>query len=267
MRRIKVAAALEWLKLNHIDYVDLNISYENLAAYLENEPPVIVNYTQTTGSNQDAESTAVNNLDEDEGTEKGDCPFIVHGLTGKTLEHLGKIRPYEITARAVEHFKSGGKVLGIGQSKEPETLYNNPKLYPQMFPWLFPYGLGGVRNIHGSMPVSEEKRKMQLLMYHDKRFQLEALFPLVALNHEQIKNSTTAGYLLADKNKFNDIAERLMSVPESVLGNLIECIKKGSFESETDEEKKCFRLLSDLDAVNYKVQGSMTSKKYMRNEI
>ena len=134
VRRNKVAAALEWLKLNHIDYVDLNISYENLAAYPENEPPVIVNYTQTTGSNQDAESTAVNNLDEDEGTEKGDCPFIVDGLTGKTLEHLGKIRPYEITARAVEHFKSGGKVLGIGQSKEPESLYNNPKLYPQMFP-------------------------------------------------------------------------------------------------------------------------------------
>ena len=267
VRRNKVAAALEWLKLNHIDYVDLNISYENLAAYPENEPPVIVNYTQTTGSNQDAESTAVNNLDEDGGMEKGDCPFIVHGLTGKTLEHLGKIRPYEITARAVEHFKSGGKVLGIGQSKEPETLYNNPKLYPQMFPWLFPYGLGGVRNIHGSMPVSEEKRKMQLLMYHDKRFQLEALFPLVALNHEQIKNSTTAGYLLADKNKFNDIAERLMSVNESVLGNLIECMKKGSVKPETDEEKKCFRLLSDLDAVNYKVQGSITSKKYMRNEI
>ena len=104
-------------------------------------------------------------------------------------------------------------------------------------------------------------------MYHDKRFQLEALFPLVALNHEQIKNSTTAGYLLADKNKFNDIAERLMSVNESVLGNLIECMKKGSVKPETDEEKKCFRLLSDLDAVNYKVQGSITSKKYMRNEI
>ena len=103
------------------------------------------------------------------------------------------------------------------------------------------------------MPVSEEKHKMQLLMYHDKQFQLEALFPLVALNHEQIKNSTTAGYLLADKNKFNDIAERLMSVNESVLGNLIECMKKGSVKPETDEEKKCFHLLSDLDAVNYKV--------------
>ena len=54
------------------------------------------------------------------------------------------------------------------------------------------------------------------------------------------KNTTSYArnrYLLADKNKFNDIVERLMSVNESVLGNLIECIKKESVEPETDEEK------------------------------
>ena len=38
VRKNKVVKALEWLKLNHIDYADLNISYDNLAAYPENEP-------------------------------------------------------------------------------------------------------------------------------------------------------------------------------------------------------------------------------------
>jgi len=42
-------------------------------------------------------------------------------------------------------------------------------------------------------------RKKSLLMYHDKRFQLEPMFPLVAINHEQIKGSTTGGYLLRPK--------------------------------------------------------------------
>lgn len=144
---------------------------------------------------------------------------------------------------------------------------NNLKLNPQTFPWLFSYGLRGVRNKCGSIPVSEGKCKMQLLMYHDKWFQLEALFPLVALNHEPIKSSTTAEYLLADKSKFNDIAKRLMSINERVLTDLIEHMKNGSKTPETEEGKKCFRLLSDLDAVHYKVQGSITSKKYMRNEI
>ena len=104
-------------------------------------------------------------------------------------------------------------------------------------------------------------------MYHDKRFQLEPLFPLVALNHEQIKNSTTAGYLLADKKRFEDIANRLLTIKESTLTNLIDRLREGPVKPETEEEKQCFKLLSDIDHVSYKVQGSVTSKKYMRNEV
>ncbi|KAI0726699.1 hypothetical protein C8Q72DRAFT_748676, partial [Fomitopsis betulina] len=115
--------------------------------------------------NVDPEALAINASEEDEGADDGACPFVVHGLTGASLEHMGKVRPYEITARAIEHFKSGGKVLGIGQSAEPESLYHNP----QMFPWLFPYGPGGLNNAASRCrPVSEEQRKQQLLMYHDK---------------------------------------------------------------------------------------------------
>lgn len=40
VRRKKVTAALEWLKLNHLDYLDLNISYENLKKYPEDGLPV-----------------------------------------------------------------------------------------------------------------------------------------------------------------------------------------------------------------------------------
>ena len=100
-------------------------------------------------SNIDPEAAAVTGVEEEEGTEEGQCPFVVHGLTGTTLEHLGKQHPHQIKLQAVEHFKSGGKVLGIGQAKHPESLYNNPQLYPQMFPWLFPYGLGVLKNIAG----------------------------------------------------------------------------------------------------------------------
>ena len=204
-------------------------------------------------SNPDPESTAVNNTEDNEGTDTGDCPFIVHGLTGANLESLGKLRPYEVTARAVDHFKSGGKALGIGQAENPESLYDNPQLYPQMFPWLFPYRLGGLKNIHGVRPVSEEKRKQQLLMYHDKRFQLEPLFPLVALNHEQIKKSTTGGYLLGDKNRFNDIADRILNLKPEILSSIIEKLKTGPVKPETEEEKQAFQLLNDLDHVNFKV--------------
>jgi len=44
VRRNKVSRALEWLKCNHIDYADLEISYKNLASYPEDMPPVVINY-------------------------------------------------------------------------------------------------------------------------------------------------------------------------------------------------------------------------------
>ena len=192
--------------------------------------------------------------EEDEGAEKGDCPFIVHGLTGANLERLMNTRRHEVTARAVDYFKSGGKVLGIGQAEHLLSIYDNPQLYPQMFPWLFPYGLGGLNNRStGYRPVSEERRKQQLLMYHDKRFQLEPLFPLVALNHEQIKKATSAGYILADKSKFNEIAQRINNIDSEVLSSIVERLKQGPVKPETEAEKACFKLLNDLDHVNYKV--------------
>ncbi|KAI0739248.1 hypothetical protein C8Q80DRAFT_1222380 [Daedaleopsis nitida] len=92
VRRNKVKEALEWLKLNHSDYADLDISYTNLNKYSEDEPLVIVNYTQSMESNKDPEATAVNDTEEDEGIEEGDCPFVVHGLTGTNLNKLAELR-------------------------------------------------------------------------------------------------------------------------------------------------------------------------------
>ena len=76
------------------------------------------------------ESTGVHHVEEEEGVEDGQCPFVVHELTGTTLEWLEKKTPYEIRARAIDHFVNGGKVLGIGHAEKPESLYNNPRLYP-----------------------------------------------------------------------------------------------------------------------------------------
>ncbi|KAI0075441.1 hypothetical protein K474DRAFT_1599828, partial [Panus rudis PR-1116 ss-1] len=145
VRRNKVAEALNWLKLNHIDYADLEISQKNLEAYSEDSPPVEVDF-QLSHINKQAESSAVNDVEEDEGTAEGHCPFVVHGITGEKLDQLMQENPKKVRAMAVQHFKKNGKVLGIGHAEKPESLYNNPQLYPQMFPWLFPYGFGGIGN-------------------------------------------------------------------------------------------------------------------------
>jgi hypothetical protein len=130
------------------------------------------------------------------------------------------------------------------------------------------YGLGGIGNSLQEGRLSDIKHKKHLLMYYDKRFQQDPFFPLISFNHEQIKEATTAGYLLAEKSKFENISKRLMDLDLSVLTDISKKMEDGSWtKPETDEEKLCFQLIKDLDHVGGSVKGSVTSKKYMRNEI
>jgi hypothetical protein len=264
VRRRKVTKALEWLKLNHIDYYDIDISYENINQYPEDSPPVVVDYRKS-DTNKIPEGTSVHDMEDENGTETGDCPFVVHGLTGEELatKTLGVLK-----AIAMKHLNNEGKILAIGHSEKPESIYHNSKLYTQMFPWLFPYGMGGFGNVFNTYEISENQHKRHLLMYHDKRFQMDSYFLLMAFNHQQIKESTTGGYLLTNKQSFGDISHRLMNLDQEVLVTLTDRMAKGEHvKPESSEEKNCFQLIKDLDHVAGKVQGSLTSKKYMRNDI
>lgn len=265
VRRNKVALALEWLKLNHEDYKDIDISYRNLQQYPEDVPPVVIDYKWAANGTDQPETSAVNETDAEEGVADGECAFTVHGLTGENI--VGK-NTETLKAMALRHLESGGKVLGIGQSEAPESTFNNPQLYPQVFPWLYPYGLGGMSNLRTQTGVSDAKRKKHLLMHHDKRFQRESMFALMAFNHEQIRSSVKGGYLLTKRKSFASIANRLMNLNKTVLADVTERLKAGEHVIPTSqEEKDCFRVLHDLDHINGHVQGSKTQKKYMRNEI
>ncbi len=264
VRKNKVRAALEWLKLNHSDYYDLEISQRNLDQYPEDVPPVVVDYHQSF-VNKDPESTAVHDNEEEDGTETGKCPFVVHGLTG---EEYSTKTAKALKAIALKHLTSNRKILAIGCNEKAENSYDNPHLFPQMMPWLFPYGLGGIGNDLQWGPLSDIAHKRHLLMYHDKRFQKDPYFPLIAFNHEQMNQASTGGYLLAQKSKFEDISKRLMDVDIGVLDYLVRKMEDGErVIPDTDEEKLCFQLIKDLDHAGGHVKGSLTSKKYMRNEI
>ncbi|EIM79207.1 uncharacterized protein STEHIDRAFT_43667, partial [Stereum hirsutum FP-91666 SS1] len=104
-------------------------------------------------------------------------------------------------------------------------------------------------------------------LYHDKRFQLDPLFPLVAFNQEQIKKASLGGYLLSEKKIFASVSRRVASLDLGVLDGLIDKLKQGSYGDDSSQpEKDCYRLLSDLDHVAGKVKGSRTTQKWKRNE-
>jgi hypothetical protein len=162
VRRNPVINALEWLKLNHADYANIEISHTNAMQYDDDMPPVSVEYCPSESNNVPEGISVFDNVEED-GTVEGDCAFTVHGLTGEICNNM---TPNALKALALRYLNSGGKVLAIGHSDRMESLWNNPQLYPQMFPWLFPYGVGGIGTTH----LSHKEHKRHLLMYHDKRF-------------------------------------------------------------------------------------------------
>jgi hypothetical protein len=117
VRQNHVAKALECLKLNHSDYQDLDISYDNLAQYPEDGPPVSIEYRHAT-TNKVAEGTSVFDDETEDGAENGDCPFVVHGLTGEDLDTKSVNC---LKAIALRHLNSGGKVLAVGHGSKPES--------------------------------------------------------------------------------------------------------------------------------------------------
>ena len=81
IRQKQVAQALEWLKLNHADYADLEIAYDKLERYPEDSLPVSIEYQHSETTKIEEGTSTVDN-DDGHGVHEGDCPFIVHGLTG-----------------------------------------------------------------------------------------------------------------------------------------------------------------------------------------
>jgi hypothetical protein len=267
VRRNVVKDALEWLKLNHVDYEDLHISLDNLNDYPLSGVPVNIEYSKSDpdSGNKIASAMSIHDDEIEDGTTDGPCPFTVHGLTGPEFENMSMER---LKAKALQHLIEKGSTLGISHDSKPQSMYDNPQAYPQMFPWLFPYGLGGIGQKCHFAKISETIHKKNLLIYHDKRFQTDFYFPMIAFNHEQLKAGVTGSFLLAKRKKWPDISNRLKSLNRDVLKDISDKLSNGAhFSPSTTEEKKCFQLLNDLDHVGGFVKGSITSKKHMRNEI
>ncbi|KDQ25380.1 hypothetical protein PLEOSDRAFT_51807 [Pleurotus ostreatus PC15] len=105
-------------------------------------------------------------------------------------------------------------------------------------------------------------------MYHDKRFQMDQFFPIVAFNHEQIKTATRASFIISERNSFEKVVERIENLDLGVLADLANRMKEGEIVSpSTPQEQACFAILNDIDQIGGHVQGSMSSKKTMRSEI
>jgi hypothetical protein len=60
----------------------------------------------------------------------------------------------------------------------------------------------------------------------------------------------------------------MLQINSEVLADITEHMMKGErVKGESQDEKYCLQLIHDLDRIGGHVKSSITSKKYMRNEI
>ena len=197
----EVRAATEWLIRNHIDYYDVEIDEEAIKQYPSIGMPFAFTYSKS-NFNRGPENTGVYEQEAEIGTSHGDSPYIIHGLVGSDIVNANWT---QMTTIAIQHLKPDDKALVVGHAKEPESIFNNPSLYPQIFPWFFPYGYGGIQNSLISKPISSQAQKAHYLLYFDKRFQVDKLFPIIAFNHEQIQSSAKQSFLLTKKSNVDKV--------------------------------------------------------------
>ncbi|TFK62684.1 hypothetical protein BDN72DRAFT_776817, partial [Pluteus cervinus] len=129
VRKNVVVNALKWLKLNHVDYQDIEIDYKAMKSYPDDVPPVTVQY-RNMESNQNTESMSVFDQEVEDGVDSGPCPFTVHGITGEAANTLS-LEASKLVA--LEHLNTGGKVLAVRHGDAAINVYTKDNIYAQMF--------------------------------------------------------------------------------------------------------------------------------------
>lgn len=266
VRRNRVRAALEWLRLNHKDYADLTIDYDALETYeLEGVPIGLLRKEVVQDGNILAAAKSVFDPAFEEGTNDGMCPYTVSGLTA---ERHTVMTSSQRKVAGLLHLKNGGNSLAVGHDSTPQSIWNNPSLYPRMFPWLFPYGLGGLEQDHHCSIIGREVHLRSLLMYHDKRFQRDAGFLIVQMNHQLIRQGSTGSFIAMKRGNFGRVAGEIDKLDPGVLRTIIErLINGGRFFPKTPEERRVSTLMDQIDVVGSYVDGSLAKKKFQRGEI
>jgi hypothetical protein len=161
------------------------------------------------------------------------------------------------------HLTQKGKSLGIDKSDIPESLYGNPSAYPGMFPWLFPYGKGGIGHESHRFIIADKTRKRSLLLYHDKRFQMDTYFPMISFNHEQLKGPYKGSRIVVKRSKFADVSRRLLQMDPKVAADIADrLVAEENVKPETEAASN--RCAISMVSVH---PASVPSKKHMRNEI
>lgn len=146
--------------------------------------------------------------------------------------------------------------------------YNNPDLFPGMFPTLFPYGIGGFEDRTRSRPLSFQQQAQYLLNIPDRSFRYHHSFLFVVLNIHQRHLAHIHTALTCKKAHFHRIAEKLTKISPELLNRVASRLEQEHrFVDMSADERNALTLLQHVNTISARIPGSEASKIYIHNEI
>jgi hypothetical protein len=181
----------------------------------------------------------------------------------------GHAQPNELCAAAMPHvMKNGGGYIEIPHDPEPVNEFNNPCLFPMIYPTLFLYGMGGFEDGMRSSNLSMKCHVKHCFSLADRHFQEHYSFLFTAFNMLQQQEVLLCASLKVAKSNFPSVAQSIASVLQQAIHIVSEQVANGDLATaHNDEEQQVLDLMKEVKLLTSHVPGSAVSRLAMRNEI
>lgn len=152
----------------------------------------------------------------------------------------------------------------MGISSTPVYDYSNPTHLYASFPYLFPYGIGGVQENYRKIKISYREQIKYMLSLNDNRFSTDRHFPFVTFNIIQKYETRQSIYLMIQKRNYNKITEMINRLTIDDLNNYKKNLNEKKYTLLNTNIKKCLNLIY---ATSGKIQGSRFKMNSNKNEL
>ncbi|KAJ6516521.1 hypothetical protein DFH09DRAFT_1247240 [Mycena vulgaris] len=177
VRKERVMKALDWLKIHNHLYRDVLIDRAVLRDHDDNEllpfhiqhiiPSAGIDATTSDyvpGSSLPSDSATTLDLNDILRPPVSETAFqsvVVADVDGNAPAHI-------LRSAALKHLKKpGSNYVEIPHDRNPVNEFNNPALFPMIYPTLFPYGMGGLEDSRRRSPLSFKRHIKHLFNLAD----------------------------------------------------------------------------------------------------
>ncbi|KAE8231451.1 hypothetical protein CF326_g3538 [Tilletia indica] len=192
------------------------------------------------------------------------------------LEHHGLLDINGVSVAA--HTRTASALANATGTERPDLIirhgstfiedYNNPDLFPGMFPTLFPWGTGGFEQKRRKTPLSFARQAKHLLDLADPAFRRHWSFIFIVANIKQRRAIHLGSRLMCQSRDFDRFSTLLRRLNPSVVQRVSEHVARGgSLKTLSGDETEIFSLLKKCELVSSRVPGSKAIMTRARTDI